>query len=124
MKATWDGTYKGFGLASINTINSPMVNIDEVFENTKPSQNPFGTIFDYGTSPNGSFGNGIPTTIKKYRQNYNNWVWLSDIRLSYQLNTQIKVAMVVKNVLNIEYYVRPALIAPMRNFTVQLFAEL
>jgi iron complex outermembrane receptor protein len=124
MKATWDGTYKGFGLASINTINSPMVNIDEVFENTKPSQNPFGTIFDYGTSPNGSFGNGIPTTIKKYRQTYNNWVWLSDIRLSYQLNTQIKVAMVVKNVLNIEYYVRPALIAPMRNFTVQLFAEL
>jgi outer membrane receptor protein involved in Fe transport len=124
LKANWDVTYKKFGLGLLNVINSPMVNIDAVFENSKPQQNGYGVLFELGTSSTRTDGNGLASTVRKYRQQFNPWVWLADIRLSYQLSNQVRVALVAKNVLNTEYYVRPALIAPLRNFTLQLFADL
>jgi outer membrane cobalamin receptor len=124
IKATWDLSYKGFSFATINTINSPMVNIDGVFEKIDYQQNPNGFLFEGGTSKNGQYGSGLPSTIKKFRSLHNNWTWIGDLRLSYQISKQSKVAFVVKNVGNTQYYSRPALIGPIRNFTFQLFTEL
>jgi iron complex outermembrane receptor protein len=124
IKATWDVSFRKFSFATINTINSSVINIDEVFENSKPKQNIYGQIFDFGTSPNGSAGNGLPSAVYKHRQLYNNWVWIGDLRLGYQCSEQIRLGFVVKNIANTEYYVRPALIGPIRNFTIQLFADL
>jgi iron complex outermembrane receptor protein len=121
IKASWDVAYKDFSFASINTLNSPMVNIDEVFEaNKNPNYNPYGTIFDYGT---GGVGAGLPSTIRTYRNKYNTWRLIADCRVGYKLNKQVRIAIVVKNILNTEYYVRPALIGPPRNFTLQIFSE-
>jgi outer membrane receptor protein involved in Fe transport len=125
IKATWEASYKKFNLAFINTINSPMVNIDEVFENSKPTENIFGQVFELGTSKNGqNYGAGLASTVHKYREKYNLWRWIGDVRVGYQINPTVKVAFVIKNVANTAYYVRPAMIGPIRNYTVQLFADL
>ncbi len=123
IKASWDVLYKKWTIASINTINSAMVNIDEVFENSKPT-NDYGKLFDYATSPTSTIGNGLASTIKKHRDLYNKWVFLADVRISYQINKTLRVAGVIKNLTNVEYYVRPSLIGPTRNFTLQIFADL
>jgi outer membrane cobalamin receptor len=123
IKATWDFTYKGFSFATINTINSQMVNVDGVFEKTDPNENQNGFLFEIGTSKT-NYGAGLPSTIRKYRSLYNNWTWIGDLRFSYQISKQSKVAFVVKNIGNTQYYSRPALIGPIRNFTFQLFTEL
>jgi outer membrane receptor protein involved in Fe transport len=125
IKATWEGSYKRWNAAFINTINSPMVNIDEVFENSKPAENIFGQVFEYGTLPKGlNIGAGLASTVRKYREAYNVWQWIGDVRLGYQINPQLKMAIVVKNISNTSYYIRPAMIGPIRNFTLQLFADL
>jgi outer membrane cobalamin receptor len=116
IKASWDGTFKNWNFGCINTITSPMVNIDEVFENSKPDTNPYGVLFQVGT--------GLPTTIVAFRNKYNKWVHIADLRLGYQLNKNVKVAGIVKNIFNAMYYQRPALLNPPRNFTIQLMCDL
>jgi outer membrane receptor protein involved in Fe transport len=49
-------------------------------------------------------------------------VW--DVRFAYQLSKQAKISFVIKNLLNTVYSERPALIAPPRNFTLQLAVDL
>jgi outer membrane receptor protein involved in Fe transport len=116
IKASWDGAYGKFNVACINTLTSAMVNIDEVFENSKPTENIYGVIFEAGTQ--------LPSTVLKFRNKYNTWVHVCDMRIGYQVTKQIKVALVVKNVFNTLYYQRPALINAPRNITAQLFVDL
>jgi outer membrane cobalamin receptor len=116
IKASYDGGFKNWNFGFINTITSPMVNIDEVFENSKPLTNPYGVLFQVGT--------GLPTTIVAFRTKYNKWVHIADLRVGYQLNKNIKVAGIVKNIFNAMYYQRPALLNPPRNFTLQLMCDL
>jgi outer membrane receptor protein involved in Fe transport len=110
-KFSIESNYKKWSIGSINVFNSPMVNIDEVFENNSTTKNFFGAVFQFGT--------GLPSTIRPYRQKYNNWIWVSDLRISYQVNKMARIALVTKNIFNTEYYLRPALINPPRNFTAQ-----
>jgi outer membrane receptor protein involved in Fe transport len=114
-KLSYECNYKKWGIGLINTFNSKMVNIDEVFENSKPTVNFFGVLFEAGTK--------LPSTISRYRARYNKPILLSDVRLSYQINQTLKAAIIVKNVLNTEYYERPALINAPRNFTLQMSAD-
>lgn len=116
IKASWDGAYGKFNFGCINTITSAMVNIDEVFENSKPTENIYGVLFALGTQ--------LPATISKFRNQYNTWVHVCDMRLGYQVSKQAKVAIVVKNVFNTMYYQRPALLNAPRNVTLQLFVDL
>jgi outer membrane receptor protein involved in Fe transport len=116
LKAAYQWSYKKWSLGTINTITSPMVNIDEVFENSKPNQNIYGLFFQIGTQ--------LPSTIKKYRDTYNTWVWISDAQIAYQLHKKLRIALVIKNLRNQEYYNRPALIGAPRNYTLQLFADI
>jgi outer membrane receptor protein involved in Fe transport len=93
-----------------------MQNIDAVFANSKPNENVFGQLFELGT--------GLPSTVTAFRNKYNKGAFILDIRISYQLSTQAKIAFVVKNSLNTVYSERPALVAPPRNFTLQLAVDL
>jgi outer membrane receptor protein involved in Fe transport len=110
-KFSIESNYKKWSIGSINVFNSPMVNIDEVFENNSTDKNFFGAVFQFGTS--------LPSTIRPYRQKYNRWTLVSDLRLSYQLNKMARVAFITKNIFNQEFYLRPALINPPRNYTAQ-----
>lgn len=116
IKASWAGAYQKWSFGLVNTINSPMVNIDEVFENSKPSQNFYGILFNGST--------GLSTVIRKHRDIYNTWVYLGDARVGYQIAKKHRISLVIKNLANREYYNRPALIGPPRSFTIQLFSDI
>ncbi len=111
-----ENSYRKISLGTTLLYNSFMQNIDEVFENSKPEENPFGLIFELGT--------GLPTTIKEFRSRYNKGTFIWDIRLAYQLSKEIRAALVVKNMLNTVYAERPAIVGPPRNFTLQLSVDL
>jgi iron complex outermembrane receptor protein len=116
LKIDLEHSYKKICVGNTLLYTSFMQNIDEVFENTKPQDNPFGSLFEYGT--------GLPTTIHAFRQKYNRGTLLWDIRLSYQLSKQTKLAFITKNILNTVYAERPAIIGAPRNFTLQLAVDI
>nr|MBP6314648.1 TonB-dependent receptor [Chitinophagaceae bacterium] len=55
---------------------------------------------------------------------YNKGTFIWDLRLSYQLSKPIKLAFVVKNLLNTVYAERPAILSAPRNFTLQLAVDM
>ena len=57
--------------------------------------------------------------LKRYRQVNNKGYHVFDMRFSYQMTEQSKVAMIVNNVFNVEYMTRPAYIMPPRTFLLQ-----
>lgn len=116
VKFDMEHTLKRFTLGNTLLYNSFMKNIDEVFQNSKPDENPFGVIFELGT--------GIPTTVDDFRKKYNKGTFIWDIRLGYQITQDIRFAFVVKNVLNTIYAERPAILGAPRNFTLQLGIDL
>jgi len=109
-------TYHKVSIGTTLLYNSKMENIDEVFENSKPTENLFGRLFELGTN--------IPTTVAAFRAKYNKGRCVWDLRVAYQLSKQAKLAFITKNVLNVIYAERPAIVAPPRNFTLQLGVEL
>ncbi|GBL34713.1 vitamin B12 transporter BtuB [Filimonas sp.] len=111
-----ENSYRKISLGTTVLYNSYMQNIDEVFENSKPEENPFGLIFELGT--------GLPSTIKEFRRTHNKGTLVWDVRLAYQLTKEVRASLIVKNMLNTVYAERPALVAPPRNFTLQLAADL
>ena len=115
-KFDMEATYRRVTLGTTLLYNSFMQNVDEVFENSKPTENIFGQIFELGT--------GIPSSVSRYREKYNKGTLIWDLRLAIQLRKEIKAALVVKNVMNSVYAERPAIISPPRNFTLQLSVDL
>ena len=116
LKFDYEISRKKWSLGTTILYNSFMQNIDAVFQNTKPQENVFGQLFQAGT--------GIPSTVNQFRTTYNKGTLLWDARISTQLTNQIRLAFVVKNLLNTVYSERPAIIGPIRNFTLQLSADL
>ena len=111
-----ENSYKRVTVGTTLLYNSFMQNVDEVFVNSKPEENPFGVIFELGT--------GLPTTISEFRRKYNKGTFIWDARIAYQISTTVKVAFIVKNLLNTVYSERPALLGAPRNFTLQLGVDL
>ncbi|MBL7754833.1 MAG: TonB-dependent receptor [Chitinophagaceae bacterium] len=116
LKFDYEVSYRKLSLGTTLLYNSFMQNIDAVFQNTKPQENIFGQLFEAGT--------GIPTTVNDFRTKYNQGTFLWDVRLAVQLSPQVKAAFVVKNLLNTVYSERPGIVGALRNFTLQLSAEL
>ena len=116
LKFDLENTYRKVSLGGTLLYNSFMQNIDAVFANTKPNENVFGQIFELGT--------GLPSSVTAFRNKYNKGALVLDLRIAYQFNSQVKLAFIVKNSLNTVYAERPALMAPPRNFTLQLAYEL
>lgn len=115
LKFDMEWTYKKVSLGNTLLYNSFMQNIDAVFQYTKPDENVFVFLFEGGS--------GLPTSVDRFRKKYNKGVMIWDLRLAVQLRKELRIAFITKNVLNTVYSVRPAMIAPPRNFTLQLQAD-
>lgn len=111
-----EGNYHKITIGTTCLYNSFMQNIDEVFQNTKPMQNAPGALFELGTQ--------LPSSVNAFRTRYNKGAFVWDLRAAIQINKQIKLAFITKNILNTVYAERPALVAPPRNFTLQLAVDL
>lgn len=91
----WDSEYAWRGLAVGLSVqyNSEMEAIDRIFEFFLPG-------------------------VKNFRDTHKSFT-LVDVRASYQLTKELKASLIVGNLLNEEYTVRPALMEAPRNFTVR-----
>jgi outer membrane cobalamin receptor len=111
-----ENSYKKISIGTTVLYNSFMQNIDEVFANTRPEANPYGTVFQLGT--------GLPSTIRAFREKYNRGTLIWDARIAVQITKEVRSAVVVKNILNTVFADRPALPGAPRNITLQLAFEL
>jgi iron complex outermembrane receptor protein len=68
----------------------------------------------------GSLFEGKPNTLAKFNRQHEKGDFLMDIRMAYNLDDRIRLALVVKNLFNREYSNRPAKPEPPRSFTLQL----
>ena len=84
--------------------NSFMKNIDLIFEELDSL-----LIFTGGPLPG----------LKAYRQNHSKGIYVFDCRVAYSFNKQSKVSLVVNNLFNIEYALRPMAIESPRTTAVQ-----
>lgn len=96
------GTYKKIALGMSYRYNSHMMNIDNAFE------------FLEENLP-GEFNPGI----REWRANNSRGDMVYDARISYQINKHHKFAIIMNNVLNREYAIRPLSIEAPRLTTIQ-----
>ncbi|HJX72405.1 MAG TPA: TonB-dependent receptor [Bacteroidales bacterium] len=101
VKADFELNRKKLSTGLLLIYNSFMKNIDEVF-----------------TDP--LVGNLILPGYPDYRQHHQRGYIVFDHRISYQLTTHSKIAVITKNLFNKEYIGRPGDIRPPRNITLQL----
>ncbi|MFH1319663.1 MAG: TonB-dependent receptor [Bacteroidota bacterium] len=107
-KADVELTYSKFSMGLSFRYNSFMSNVDIIFEKMDKNS---------GAEP--IYEGRLPTGLKEYRQEHNQGDYVYDLRASYQMSETSKVAVVVKNLLNREYMLRPLQISPPRTFCVQ-----
>ncbi len=99
--------YKKLSLGSSLRYNDFMQNIDKIF--TEPLINEgIPGVFD-----------GIPG-INDAREKFKGGDFIIDIRAGYQINKNIRLGVIINNLLNREYMSRPANMMPQRTFAMQL----
>jgi iron complex outermembrane receptor protein len=98
-------TYKKFSLGFSSRYNSFMENIDLAFE--APILTDAGQQF-------------ILPGLKEYRKKHNNGSLVFDCRFLYHITKELKINLIVNNLLNTEYVSRPGDIQSPRNFLLQL----
>jgi len=89
---------------------SNMINIDKVFEDE--------IIINYNNSSLNTHKYIFPG-LKEYRAEHNKGEYFLDARLSWQFNANSKLSVIVKNVLNREYMIRPGDVQAPRNIAFQ-----
>ena len=62
---------------------------------------------------------GVIPGINAAREKFKNGDLIFDARIAYNLNTLIRIGLVVNNVFNTEYMTRPATMMPPRTFALQ-----
>lgn len=62
----------------------------------------------------------LPTGIRQYRKEHNHGIHIFDFRMGVQVNKAIKVSLVINNVANLEYSLRPLKIESPRTTALQL----
>ncbi|MBU3659115.1 MAG: TonB-dependent receptor [Flavobacteriales bacterium] len=100
-KVDVQATYKKLSIGFSSRYNSYMKNIDAVFET-------------------GVLGQELLVGMKKYRDANQRGALVFDTRMSYEIKKEIKLNLIVNNLLNAEYVSRPGDIQAPRNFIVQL----
>ncbi len=88
--------YKGISIGAAVNYTSFVQNIDDIFD--------FGIV-----SP------GVP----EFRKIHDKGAWIFDVRLGYQINPKQRINLVVQNLLNAEYAVRPARMGAPRSFSIK-----
>jgi iron complex outermembrane receptor protein len=100
-KADAEVSYKAFAVGISERFYSFMQNIDQTF---------------YDLDRPGL----LPTGVKEYRETHDNGTWVTDARVSYMIRKQYRVSVVVNNLFNLEYSLRPVKIESMRTVALQL----
>lgn len=100
-KVDIQATYKKLSIGFSSRYNSYMKNIDAVFEN-------------------GVLGQELLVGMKKYRDANQRGALVFDTRMSCDIKKEIKLNLIVNNILNTEYVSRPGDIQAPRNFILQL----
>ena len=109
IKGDIEGTYKGFSLGISYRYNSFMQNVDKIF-----------ISLDSDTNITKFTGRLLPTDITKYRQErYGKGDGVYDLRASYKMNPTSKVAIIINNLLNREYMIRPLSTESPRTYQIQ-----
>ncbi|OFY84050.1 MAG: hypothetical protein A3F72_11765 [Bacteroidetes bacterium RIFCSPLOWO2_12_FULL_35_15] len=65
----------------------------------------------------------LPSGIKKYRKEHNKGTQIIDARIAYNITKKLKAAIVVNNVMNQSYSLRPLKIESPRTFSIQLLLK-
>lgn len=111
-KLSADLNYRNWGLGVLLQYYSFMKNIDPFFEGTDPL-----LIYIFGQPTE-----FIPG-IRSYRQQHHHGTAVLDVRLSRELNDMMRLSLIIKNLLNQEYAIRPALLEAPRNVQLLLQAS-
>jgi hypothetical protein len=90
-----------------------MVNVDPFFLGTDPL-----LIFLFGEPHE-----FIPG-VKEYRDTHHHGNYVVDLRLSYDLNDNVRFSFITKNILNREYSTRPALLEAPRSVQAEVSVRL
>lgn len=93
-----DIKYKKFSGGTGIRYNSMMINIDQLF-------------------------NGLIPGLYEYRKQDTNGDLVVDTRIGYNVNDNMKIGFIVKNLLNNQYTERPAQLEGPRNFTMQIMVK-
>ncbi len=99
VKADLEFKWKGILVGGSFRFNSFMQNVDKIFESYN----------------NGSgFGN-----VTRYRKNHNNGDYVVDLRIAYDFDKHSRLSLIVNNLLNREYALRPLVMMPPRVWALQ-----
>ena len=110
IKGDIEVSYKRLSIGSSFEYFSKMVSIDEIFE--EEIMIPLGTY----QMPSGIY---IFPGMKEYREQKKGGDYYLDFRIAWEINPNSKFAVVLKNVLNREYMIRPGDVQPPRNIALQ-----
>ena len=103
VQADWHGISLGFSVRYLSFMQA----IDRAFQE------------DVLTYFGGQSGITIVPGLEQYRRIHNTGKTIADLRISYQVNPQVRVSGIVNNVFNIEVMDRPANMRPPRQFMIQ-----
>ena len=118
--------YKQFSLGNSIRYNSFMENIDWIFTtpliNGNYADNPLRDDPSTWTGGTGSHDNeiGMIPGINAAREKFKNGDFIIDIRAGYNFNEQIRLGIIINNLLNREYMSRPADMKMPRTYAMQL----
>lgn len=101
--------YKKWKLGGGLNYYSYMEHIDSIFT----AQGPWGSLLHLL-----DIGEPIPG-LRQWRDEHNDGVLVSNVRLSYNVTDRIRVLFKVDNITNREYAIRPAMLEAPRNYTLQ-----
>ncbi len=104
IKADIEMSWKGFLIGGSFRYNSFMQNVDKLFYD----------FDDLNRLPANGIGN-----IKNYRNNHNKGDYVIDLRFAYDVTKNNRISLIVNNLLNREYMLRPLNIMPPRTFVLQ-----
>ena len=97
-------SWKGFLIGGSFRFNSFMQNVDKLFYD----------FDDLNRLPANGIGN-----IKNYRASHNKGDYVIDLRFAYDVTRNNRISLIINNLLNREYMLRPLNIMPPRTFVLQ-----
>lgn len=115
-KADAEATIRNINFGFSLNYFSHIENIDAVFEDTLRFPNGAPIIL-YGEP------SMILPGLKEYRDKNNSGHVVFDFRLGVDMNENSRISVIVKNIFNEEYMIRPADVRPPRSFTIQYLMQ-
>jgi len=95
--------------------NSFMKNIDKIFVD-------LDTLFVQVAQLTGQTVSPLPG-LGKYREANNKGIYIADLRMSYILSRGMKLALIINNLFNVEYTIRPMVVEKPRTTALQFTME-